>query len=217
VTLLERKINPIIEKFLPLVANLGKTFGDNCEVVLHDFSDLKHSIVAIENGHITGRKIDDAMTELSYKKVLEGNTKEDIINYTGKSRDGRVLKSSTTFIRDDKGVAVGCFCVNFDITELVAARKVFNDIMKIESDLVFTKDTVDEEINKVSNVLGQLVQKAIEDFGKPIIYMTKDEKVSVVRRLDEQGTFMIKGAIDYVAEVLCVSRYTIYNYLDEIR
>ena len=75
----------------------------------------------------------------------------------------------------------------------------------------------DDNDNKVSTVLAELVNKAIEAFGKPVIYMNKDEKVSVVKTLDTQGTFLIKGAIDYVANVLCVSRYTIYNYLDEIR
>ena len=35
--------------------------------------------------------------------------------------------------------------------------------------------------------------------------------------LEEKGVFLIKGAIDYVANSLQVSRYTIYNYLDGIR
>lgn len=211
-----KKVHPIIEKFIPLVDNIAETFGDNCEVVLHDFTDMNHSIVAISNGQVTGRDINSSMTELSYNKVIEGNVDNDMVNYTGKSTDGRVLKSTTTFIRDDAGEVIGCFCINFDLTELVAAKRVLNDIMKIESDLVIEKDDIENE-NKVSNVLSQLVNSAIEDFGKPIIYMSKDEKVAVVKRLDAQGTFLIKGAIDYVANVLCVSRYTIYNYLDEIR
>jgi predicted transcriptional regulator YheO len=47
--------------------------------------------------------------------------------------------------------------------------------------------------------------------------MSKEEKVQICKQLDAQGAFLIKGAIDYVAAILCVSRYTIYNYLDEIR
>lgn len=210
------KVHPIIEKMIPLVDNIAQTFGDNCEVVLHDFSDLQHSIVAISNGHVTGRDLKSSMTEISYNKVTEGNVDKDMVNYTGKSTDGRVLKSTTTFIRDDDGEVIGCFCINFDMTELVAARKVLNDIMKIDSDLVLEKDAIGNE-NKVSTVLSQLVNSAIDDFGKPIIYMSKEEKVAVVKKLDAQGTFLIKGAIDYVANMLCVSRYTIYNYLDEIR
>ena len=36
-------------------------FGDGCEVVVHDLqsADPDHSIVAIENGHVTGRKLGD--------------------------------------------------------------------------------------------------------------------------------------------------------------
>jgi predicted transcriptional regulator YheO len=211
-----KNINPIIKKFIPLVSVLAQTFGDNCEVVLHDFSDLEHSIVTIANGHVTGRDNDSSMTEISYNKVVEGNVDKDIVNYTGKSKDGRVIKSSTTFIRDDNSEVIGCFCINFDITDLMAAKKAFNDIIKIESDLVIAKNANDND-NKVSGVLSQLVNQAVKEYEKPIIYMTKDEKVAVVKKLDTQGTFLIKGAIDYVADVLCVSRYTIYNYLDEIR
>lgn len=210
------KIHPIIARMIPLAENIAKTFGDNCEVVVHDFEDTHHSIAAIFNGAVTDRDMTSSMTELSFKKVTEGTVDEDMINYTGKSKDGRVLKSTTTFIRDDEGEVIGCFCINFDLTELVAAKKVINDIMKIDSDLILEKDDIESE-NKVSTVLGQLVNGAIEEYGKPIIYMSKDEKVGVVKRLDAQGTFLIKGAIDYVANVLCVSRYTIYNYLDEIR
>ena len=47
--------------------------------------------------------------------------------------------------------------------------------------------------------------------------MEKEDKLVIVRRLDEKGVFLVKGAIDYVANILGVSRYTIYNYLDEVR
>ncbi|MDD2481760.1 MAG: helix-turn-helix domain-containing protein, partial [Lutispora sp.] len=39
--------------------------------------------------------------------------------------------------------------------------------------------------------------------------------MNIVETLEDKGVFLIKGAVDYVAKVLCVSRYTIYNYLDE--
>ena len=47
--------------------------------------------------------------------------------------------------------------------------------------------------------------------------MSKEEKVAIVKNLDSQGIFLIKSSIDYVASVLCVSRYTIFNYSDKIR
>lgn len=205
-------VDPIIEKFIPLVKGISKTFGKNCEVVLHEFKDLKNSIVAIENGHVTGRDLNSPMTKISLEKVREGTVNEDIINYSEKNIDGRVLKSSTMFIKNDEGKFIGCLCINIDITDFIAARNVINDIMRIGE-----ADTEKPSKNKVNIILSDIVKDTINEMGRPIIYLSKDEKVSIVKKLDHQGAFLIKGAIDYVAEVLQVSKYTIYNYLDEIK
>ena len=205
-------VDPIIEKFIPLVKGISKTFGKNCEVVLHEFKDLKNSIVAIENGHVTGRDLNSPMTKISLEKVREGTVNEDIINYSEKNIDGRVLKSSTMFIKDDAGNFIGCICINIDITDFIAARNVINDIMRIGE-----ADTEKPSKNKVNIILSDIVKETINEMGRPIIYLSKDEKVTIVKKLDHQGAFLIKGAIDYVAEVLQVSKYTIYNYLDEIK
>jgi len=204
--------DPIIKKFIPLVEGISKTFGKNCEVVLHEFKDLKNSIVAIENGHVTGRDLNSPMTKISLEKVREGTVDSDIINYSEKNIDGRVLKSSTMFIKDNKGKFIGCLCINIDITDFIAAKNVINDIMRIGA-----IDTEKPSKNKVNIILSDIVKETVEALGRPIIYLSKDEKVLIVKKLDHQGAFLIKGAIDYVAEVLQVSKYTIYNYLDEIK
>lgn len=205
-------VDPIIEKFIPLVKGISKTFGKNCEVVLHEFKDLKNSIVAIENGHVTGRDLNSPMTQISLEKVREGTVNEDIINYSEKNIDGRVLKSSTMFIKNNEGKFIGCLCINIDITDFIAAKNVINDIMRIGE-----SDAEKPSKNKVNIILSDIVKDTINELGRPIIYLSKDEKVLIVKKLDHQGAFLIKGAIDYVAEVLQVSKYTIYNYLDEIK
>lgn len=209
---MKKNIHPKLKSMIPIVEGIAKTFGKNCEVVLHDFRNLKNSIVTIENGHITGRTVESPMTELSLKRVTEGKTDQDIINYSEKSADGRVLKSSTMFIRDDAEEVIGCLCINLDITDFIGAKKFIEDIMKIGNQ---TKEEASE--NKVSVVLSDLVSNAIESTGKAVPYLAKNEKVQIVDQLDKQGAFLIKGAIDYVAEILQVSKYTIYNYLDEIK
>ncbi len=205
--------NPVLERYRALVNVVAQTFGNNCEVVLHDFSNMQNSIVEIANGHVTGRSIGSPLPEHSLKRISEGRV-EDVINYTGKSAEGRVLKSSTTFIKDEKDKVVGCFCINFDMTELVVAQKVLNDIMSVAAN---DGDKAASKAHTINDVLTDIVGHTIESVGKPVAYLTKEEKVQIVDKLDNQGAFLIKGAIDYVAKVLCVSRYTIYNYLDEIR
>ncbi len=208
-------INPILKSYIPVVKGLGETFGKNCEVVLHDFSKMKSSIIGIANGHITGRSLGSPMTETGLKAVRKGNIKDNIINYTGKSIDGRLLKSSTMFIKDENDEVLGCLCINFDMSELAVAKKVIEELMNTNENDIGKNSN--EAVNKVNNVLNDIVQKTLTDLGKPVAYMSKEEKVNIVKDLDYQGVFLIKGAIDYVAKVLCVSRYTIYNYLDEIR
>lgn len=205
-------IHPNIKRYMPFAHGIAETFGNHCEVVLHDFTDLNNSIVVIENGHVTGRDINSSMNDNKLQQVKSGKTENDIINYSGKGADGRVIKSTTMFIRDDAEKAIGCLCINFDVTELSLAKKAIDEL------LLFDKpEVVDKTSRKINDVLSEVVQAKIDEMGKPIAYLSKDEKVKIVHQLDGQGVFLIKGAIDYVADILCVSRYTIYNYLDEAR
>ncbi|GAU77436.1 transcriptional regulator [Fusibacter sp. 3D3] len=206
-------IHPILEKFIPVAKGVAETFGSNCEVVIHDFSNLDSSIIAIFNGHVTGRTNETQMTDSILEKINKHQEGHDVYNYTGKSTLGRELKSTTTFIRDLDQTIIGCMCINFDITDMLSARNVMNELCKVDENEL----EVIGEVNKVNDVLYDIVESTIHKFGRPVIYLTKDEKVSIVKDLEEKGVFLIKGAIDYVANALQVSRYTIYNYLDGIR
>lgn len=213
---MSQEIKPVFKRYLSMAKGVADTFGPNCEVVIHDFSLKPNSIVVIENGHVTGRVVGSPVTENSLQKVFKSQSGEDVINYSGKTPDGRVLKCTTIYIKDDDGEPVGCMCINYDLTELLLAKKALDDIMKI--DITASEREVEgEPVNRINDVLTDIVLNTIEESGKPVAYLTKEEKVDIVKRLDVQGAFLIKGAIDYVAKVLCVSRYTIYNYLDEIR
>jgi predicted transcriptional regulator YheO len=212
----QKNLHPILKSMIPLVESIGKTFGKNCEVVLHEMGESYKTIVAIYNGHVTGRSVDSPMVNEGLESVRsKGNNSDHIINYQNKSSNGKILKSSTMLIRDEKDQVIGCLCINIDVSEFMIARRVLEEMTTIETpeDPLAT----DPGSSNVSDVLQHLMTETLDSSGKPVAYMNKEEKVAIVRQLDEQGAFLIKGAIDAVAKVLCVSRYTIYNYLDEIR
>lgn len=210
---MKNSVHPIIKRYMPMAKGIAGTFGSNCEVVLHDFTDLNDSIVVIENGHVTGRDASSSMSDHSLQQVKAGNTEKDTINYSGKGADGRTIKSTTMFIRDDEDKVIGCLCINFDATEFAIAKKALEELLDFGQEPA----KEDKSSKKINDVLREVVQSKIDDIGKPVAYLNKDEKVKIVHQLDGQGVFLIKGAIDYVADILCVSRYTIYNYLDETR
>jgi predicted transcriptional regulator YheO len=120
------------------------------------------------------------------------------------------------FIKDENGKLIGFLCINYDISELTIARNIINNLTNIIEETDFSEE--DESFgNTVNEMLSSIVNKTLESVGKPVAFISKEEKVNIVQMLDEKGVFLIKGAIDYVAKVLCVSRYTVYNYLDETR
>ncbi|MBM7615810.1 helix-turn-helix transcriptional regulator [Alkaliphilus hydrothermalis] len=210
-----KALHPILKGMIPMVEGLAKTFGKNCEVVLHEIKESKKSIVAICNGHVTGRSVGSPMLDVGLKAIRKGNEADNILNYKNKSSDGRVLKSTTMFIRDENDQIIGCLCINIDISEFVVAQKSLEELIQTDSKVEMNNGEF--ATNNVNDVLMNIVAETLETYGKPVAYMNKEEKVNIVKKLDEQGAFLIKGAIDYVAKILCVSRYTIYNYLDEIR
>ncbi|GAB6088010.1 helix-turn-helix transcriptional regulator [Alkaliphilus crotonatoxidans] len=210
-----KTLHPILKGMIPMVEGIARTFGKNCEVVLHEISESKKSIIAIYNGHVTGRSVGSPMLDVGLKAVRKGKNADNILNYRNKSSDGRVLKSSTMFIRNEENEIIGCLCINIDISEFVVAQKSLEELILTDSKVEASMG--DFIANNVNDVLMNIVSETLDAFGKPVAYMNKEEKVNIVKKLDDQGAFLIKGAIDYVAKILCVSRYTIYNYLDEIR
>ena len=219
----KRKINPILENYIPVVKAIAKTFGPDCEVLLHDVSNLESSIIAIENGHVTGRKIGSPITDLGLyflKSDLFKNT-DFIANYQTESKEGKKLKSTSVFIRDKQKKVIGFLCINYALERLSDFRKM------IDNFIVATKD-VDKEVSNnerkeeiftdnIDDLLDRLFIKAQEKVSKSIEKMQKDDKLEVVRYLQKQGVFLVKGNLDKIARKLNVSRYTVYNYLSEIK
>ena len=108
-----------------LVKALAIQFGSTCEVVLHDLTgdDLDHTIIAIENGHISGRSIGDGPSKIALEAIHDAEeTHSDKLSYLTKTRDGKILKSSTIFLRDENGKAIGVLAINNDITLTVAGE-----------------------------------------------------------------------------------------------
>ncbi len=69
----------------------------------------------------------------------------------------------------------------------------------------------------VDRAIHQLVSRAESEMGLPIGQMSRLQKQQVVRLLDEHGAFNLRKSVETVADMLGVSRFTVYNYLDSSR
>jgi predicted transcriptional regulator YheO len=191
-------------------------FPNSLEVVIHDLSKPQKSIHYIA-GNITKRKIGGPLTDFAIKILhREGNDIENRCGYKTMTNEGKTLKSSTSFIRNSNGDVVVGFCVNFDITDMLnigfiveALTSTANSSHGAGYDETFAS-SIDETIHA-------LYQQAIAKIGKQPLYMSMEEKVELVGELETSGVFQIKGGVDHVAQLLGVTKYTIYNYLKKIK
>lgn len=196
---------------------LALQFGSSCEVVVHDLEtkDPSHSIVAIENGHVTGRKLGDGPSHVVLEALHAGDAKlEDRPAYLTKTADGKILKSSTVFIRDEGGHAVGIFAINYDITILRAMGDTIAEVVGTEPSAPHEPEPI---VRSVADLLDDLIEQSVQLVGTPVALMSKEEKVRAIRYLNDTGAFLITKSGPKVCKFFGISKYTLYSYLDEAR
>lgn len=196
-----------------IVKGIAAQFGDKCEVVLHDLTrDYDKTIVAIEHGYITGRQVGDCGSNLGLE-VLRGTEKNgNRYNYITHTNQGKILRSSSIYLKDDDGKVIGALCINFDISDLVMAEKTLKSITMDEAN----PDLEEIFVNDVNDLLNYLIQSCQQQIGKPVIHMSREDKISAIKYLDDKGAFLIKKSGDRICKFLDISKFTLYNYLDEI-
>ncbi|WP_408011440.1 transcriptional regulator [Pseudalkalibacillus sp. A8] len=211
-------INEEIEFLKSFIKGIANHFGESCETVLLDVSNPKEYgsglIVAIENGHITGRKVGDTGTNLGLEILRGTDSAGDKHNYLTQTKDGKMLRSTTMYIRNSQGVPVGCICINLDITDLVMAENTIRQFTKIDD---INTNVNEVFVNNVNDVLDMLIQEAQDHIGKPVARMNKEEKMRGIHYLDKKGAFLIKKAGDTICSYFDISKYTLYNYLEKMR
>ena len=215
--MVEQSLDARMQALLPIVQGLAEMFGADCEVVLHDVGRLPHSIVAIENGSLTGRTVGDGPTDRMLRNLRNSDEAQDVRLYIS-SHDAKILKSLAVTLRDADGEPYGLLGLNFDISEIVQAQRTLANIAAVgrlgggaspETDEIFAGD--------IRDVVSGMVTKILGEMGRTPGAMTREEKMEVVKRLEERGAFLVKRSAEQVAEALDLSRYTIFSYLKEIR
>ena len=181
-------------------------------MVVHDLSrHADHTIAAIENGHVTGRKVGDGASYVVIEQLATNDPQpQDHLCYLTKTPDGKILKSSTMYIRNNKGKVSGILAINYDISRLLMVDDAVHD-------LISTGDQPQPEPEKIVNVndlLEELIQQSVTLVGKPVALMNKEDKVKAIRFLNENGAFLITKSGDKIAKYFGISKYTLYSYID---
>jgi predicted transcriptional regulator YheO len=203
---------------IPVVRGMALALGPDYEIVLHDVTDPDHSIVAIENGQITGRGKGDPLTDfgLFTLKKARHETADYYTNFLARAADGRRIRANTFFLRDEAGEIAGYLCVNYDMTKAEMAKGVLEQLTSIGSPF-YSEHFEGEGPAKSVELLERNLAIIREYLGKPLHLSKKAEKLQAVEKLEAEGFFLLKGAVEAFAQESGVSVYTVYRYLRQVR
>jgi predicted transcriptional regulator YheO len=206
----------ILESYIPLAKSTAKMFGRHCEVVIHDLSNPQSSVMFTINSHVTGRKVGQSFDHLVKKVLRSKDFKEDYLaGYTFKTEDHRTIRSSTTLIRDAEQKVIGAFCVNFDVEAVQQMQYFMDSFLSTPVVAEANEEQANPDIDNVEEIVDGLIQQLIQNNAH--VAMKRHERIELIRFMDEKGIFLMKGAVEKVAEQLGISKVTVYSYLDEIK
>lgn len=189
-------------------------FGPSCEVVIHDLTgEMEHTVAYIENGQVSGRKQGDGPSHAVLDFLRDRNAPaEDHLGYLTRTPDGKILKSSTLYIKGPNGKVDAIFSINYDVSALLTVETALKS-------LVSPKETTEKEPERitrsVSDLMDDLLRESVELIGKPVALMDREDKIRAIRFLNDAGAMLITKSGDKIASYFGISKYTLYSYLDE--
>lgn len=214
-------MNQYVKKFISIADFLGEVVGGNTEILLHDLTDYKQSIVHIINGHISNRKIGDPITDLVLEFMVNESKgdKQFISKYNSKTIEGRLLYSSTYFIRDNSNKIVGALCLNSDYYEVKKSLSFLTSLLpNYVDDKTLSINNIKENLNSDPQELTlNKIDAIINEFDIEPNRMTTEEKTNVIAALNDCGIFNIRGSVQEVATKLQMSEPSIYRYIKKIK
>lgn len=186
---------------------LAETFGSSCEVVVSDLDSPEQAILYIFNGSVSGRNPGDPLP-LTQKAMLSSGKVEggSFVNRRD-NKNGKEIKS-TMLIHRFGGHNL-TFCINYDCSDLIPVYQILTHLLQMNDDLPVATQTQEQ-------IMADMINKTLAQMGKPASLLNKSERKQVLLELQKQGVMDLRKSVTMVAKYMGISRYTIYNYLNEL-
>jgi predicted transcriptional regulator YheO len=196
-----------LEPHLPVCDAIVALLAPLAEVAVHDIR--RDRIVGIWNP-ISGRRVGDR--SLIDELPPYSDEARVIGPYPKVLADGRAITSVSVVLHNAKGVPRGLLCINFDRSPLDGTIDLlvrFAAPVEDRPPELFDRDwreqillVVDEECRSRTLRRDRL---------------TREQRLTLVRVLDEHGLFATRNAAAHAGRALGVSRTTVYALLKEAR
>jgi len=196
-----------LEPHLPVCEAIVALFLPLAEVAVHD---IRHKrIVAIWN-------------PISKRKVGDRSLIDELPDYSEDARvtgpypkvlaDGRAITSVSVVLRNAKGAARGLLCIDFD-------RSPLDGVIDLLSH--FAAPAPERRAEPFDRDWHEQIALLVDDQCRARRVrrdrLTREQRLTLVRLIDERGLFSTRHAATHTARALGVSRTTIYALLKEAR
>ncbi|MFP3543701.1 transcriptional regulator [Rhizobium sp. BE258] len=199
----------VLKPYVPVCQAIATLLQPHAEVVLHDLAT--GNIAYIANAFSKRRPGDSSMTDLDVAISIDSSV---IGPYRKTNWDRRQLRSVTAVLRDHAERPVGLLCVNLDISAFEGAVEFIRNLIQFsppsDPPAALFKSDWKEVVS--ATIDAYLREKRLTEAG-----LSKDDLSELVGILDRQGIFSIRNATPYIAEVLKMSRATLYKHLKDLR
>ena len=207
--------DPTFQSFVLLMDTLVAQFGSNCQVSLYDMREGAARLIAV-SGTVMDVSIGSRLAPPIVEKLNQANrTNSGRIMFTSTTPDGRRLSSSLTMISDPVSAAqIGVLKIDFCIEHLISSIDVLQTFCGIDEQPRAADAGGEEDIGQI---VETIIAETFESRNGTRSTSGKEHRLEIVRRLEDRGVFRVKGAVEIVSNSLNVSKYSIYNYIDQVR
>jgi predicted transcriptional regulator YheO len=220
-TLLSSADRLILDSYKNTIDGLAAYYGDAFEIVLHDLTDLDHSIIKIANGFHSGRKEGAPITDLALS-MLEEIRKNNALGartnhgdqefrsyntYVSASKYGKPVRSTTMVIFGEKEKAIGLLCVNFYLDSPISS--LLQNFSLVPPGQFMKENFTSESDELIAKVLEKVKSDVTADETIPVSQRNKE----IVTLLYYQGIFKLKNAVQAISADLGISKNTVYMHI----
>ena len=208
------------KRWTALAEFLGQALGPDYEIAVHDFTGEEPRLLALVNPQVSGRAQNAPPSNLALdfwrSRTFEGS--DGRTGYRGVSASGEALRCSTFFIKDDGDALLGMLCINFASGRYDAFARSVTAFLEEAGRLSPADPEAPVEFfsASVEQVFERAVDRLFGGSGRPA-RLTQAQKRVLVRLLDQEGVFRLKGSAAEVARLMGASPASVYRYLTETR
>ena len=202
----------ILSSYKQMCDGLSDYLGSGYEVVLHSLEDLDHSVIKIINGHYTSRKEGSPITDLALN-MLDKIQEEELagyFSYSSRNRKGEPLRSTTITVIGENERVIGLLCINFYLNTPLSS--VIDSLIRATPENI-SHASAQNFVNNPSELIADAVEEVRKEVMADPNITTQNRNKEIVLRLAARGIFRLKDSVVLCAELLGVSKNTIYMHL----